>query len=317
MSLSIAGRIRATVVLLSAALLYIFSMMFSVQANAAIMHYRIDINGNVFEEAPGIRRYGHNDNYTNNFWILDGNNNTIGLQGPNGFGQRPLSAPFHVNDIVDVHYTGTVNGGRIWVEATNGQHYAVNRNGQVEGQAPSYIRYYSIDDNTDNNWLRLDANANTISVDGNGGTGTRPLNAPFSVADIQDVTWTGFLGGIRQFWVTTATGSHRIDQNGNVTGSLPTGVRFYDYDDNYDFNYLVLDANANMFGVSGGGPNNFGMRALNTNLFTVADIQDVTMTGYGATGDIWVSVEVVPVPAAIWLFGSGLGLLGWLRRRTS
>lgn len=31
-------------------------------------------------------------------------------------------------------------------------------------------------------------------------------------------------------------------------------------------------------------------------------------------GDV---VAVVPVPAAVWLFGSALGLLGWMRRKTS
>jgi hypothetical protein len=38
--------------------------------------------------------------------------------------------------------------------------------------------------------------------------------------------------------------------------------------------------------------------------------------GFG--GALWVDniqVQAVPVPAAVWLFGSGLGLLGWIRRR--
>jgi hypothetical protein len=33
------------------------------------------------------------------------------------------------------------------------------------------------------------------------------------------------------------------------------------------------------------------------------------------TGDS-ITVNIVPIPAAVWLFGSGLGLLGWMRRRS-
>ena len=33
------------------------------------------------------------------------------------------------------------------------------------------------------------------------------------------------------------------------------------------------------------------------------------------TGTVGIDVNVVPVPAAVWLFGSGIGLLAWLRRR--
>ncbi len=35
------------------------------------------------------------------------------------------------------------------------------------------------------------------------------------------------------------------------------------------------------------------------------------------TGNRWNFVAAVPVPAAAWLFGSALGLLGWARRRTT
>ncbi len=36
----------------------------------------------------------------------------------------------------------------------------------------------------------------------------------------------------------------------------------------------------------------------------------------GATG-LTIMMAPIPVPAAVWLFGSALGLLGWMRRKTS
>jgi hypothetical protein len=39
------------------------------------------------------------------------------------------------------------------------------------------------------------------------------------------------------------------------------------------------------------------------------------IAGSTCGGANWLTLQYVPVPAAVWLFGSALGLLGWIRRR--
>jgi hypothetical protein len=40
-------------------------------------------------------------------------------------------------------------------------------------------------------------------------------------------------------------------------------------------------------------------------------------SGSSSTAGVQLSFQVVPVPAAVWLFGSALGLLGWVRKRAT
>jgi hypothetical protein len=43
----------------------------------------------------------------------------------------------------------------------------------------------------------------------------------------------------------------------------------------------------------------------------------IVLTGYMGGGNSLFSATLVPIPAAVWLFGSALGLLGWKRRKTA
>ena len=110
--------------------------------------------------------------------------------------------------------------------------------------------------------------------------------------------------------------SYRIDSFGNVSGSASFGqavtyTRIYSHDDNNN-NAWELDSLNNTVGLVGLGGTS---HTLNTSLFTVADISDVTWTGnFGHHNFMWVTVQTVPVPAAVWLFGSALAGLGWMRR---
>lgn len=86
-------------------------------------------------------------------------------------------------------------------------------------------------------------------------------------------------------------------------------------------------------GILGGGPLALDPDPLVWKTFTFSGVNGVDVSGgvtlqLGATtgadpnsfANMYydnVSIEVVPVPAAVWLFGSALGVLGWLRRRVS
>jgi hypothetical protein len=49
----------------------------------------------------------------------------------------------------------------------------------------------------------------------------------------------------------------------------------------------------------------------------VLDTGSSTVPCVGGDGECsdWIAPPVIPVPASVWLFGSALGLLGWMRRK--
>lgn len=99
-------------------------------------------------------------------------------------------------------------------------------------------------------------------------------------------------------------GKYDIEMNftpGSGTGTLGPGKTLV-----YDITGIATlnAASFNTLSTPAGGHGPF---------VAAAHVQNTTGAGTGGSG--WVSAEVVPVPAAAWLFGSALGLLGLGRRR--
>jgi hypothetical protein len=59
-----------------------------------------------------------------------------------------------------------------------------------------------------------------------------------------------------------------------------------------------------------------GICDLGPRLYVEADFLDNDGAGVVARLSNVTAYSVVPIPAAVWLFGSGLGLLGWMRRKS-
>ena len=142
---------------------------------------------------------------------------------------------------------------------------------------------------------------------------------------------SGLGAGFTTTWLFDVSGS----QSANV-GVAGLG---YDWTGNDSFAILVANNNENTwdFSVSvsdGTATNTSAVQSLPNDdtprLFVVdlaglnvAEIQSVYVT---VAGDLPIGgddrtaeyhVQVVPVPAAAWMFGSALGLLAWVRRRTA
>jgi hypothetical protein len=98
--------------------------------------------------------------------------------------------------------------------------------------------------------------------------------------------------------LATANISLALDVNDAVTGWSVSLAHF---------------TNKNMISISGGSNAGDSARIIwpqNPNLSTA-------LVSHSGDPGFWSAPVAVPIPAAVWLFGSALGLLGWMRRKAS
>lgn len=88
-----------------------------------------------------------------------------------------------------------------------------------------------------------------------------------------------------------------------------------------DCNYVTIHASfGDFFGTPAGALPGFSADVSDLNAITISTAGaapfDPNLPFFGSARIGGYTLSVVPVPAAVWLFGSALGLLGWMRRRT-
>ncbi len=123
---------------------------------------------------------------------------------------------------------------------------------------------------------------------------------------------TGVQNTLQQ--VSFANQGDQFDADGVLAASLPADPGFHG-SSNWNNNIGGAVNGSNEILLGQGGDLTLWSLSFAAQGFVETALNPVTSDL--VTGKISVASSVVPVPAAVWLFGSALGLLGWVRSRIS
>lgn len=146
-------------------------------------------------------------------------------------------------------------------------------------------------------------------------------NVPANVGGIQLSGFQSYLGGMQGDLTTPfdGLGLHSLESCGalcdfssgvsySTTGGTPASSKYAIFANNLDDRATAIGSSIALYGVTGNG----GTGTVESYILGSAKLSSngtLTLTGNGTTAP-------VPLPAAVWLFGSGLmGLVGVSRRR--
>jgi hypothetical protein len=105
-------------------------------------------------------------------------------------------------------------------------------------------------------------------------------------------------------------GLGRINITNGILGSSSPAATLVEGSQNRLFGFLATSLPGLITPPTSGGFTTFNPNATGEYNFAI----QVSRDGWGVE-NVRMDVQVVPVPAAAWLFGGALGALGWLRRR--
>jgi len=158
-----------------------------------------------------------------------------------------------------------------------------------------------------------------------GSLGSSPYSPTILNDQVTDLTitpGTASTAGTTAYACVEGTFLHGVGADG--CGGYTLGVNFLD-DSTTVWSGLSVSQTIGGDDVASAGPRTVSAYAFNTVSVTGTGMGagDLVKIGNGITvgvaglGGELMTFQVVPVPAAAWLFGSALGLLGWARRRVA